>query len=342
MKGQDKYINHNFGDLTGHNSWDDPGFEMLQAPGDSDLFGKISDFMKGLSDIEDVKNDPAYTAANDEVRMMISEYQAEKTHNRDIENFILSSMTEEAPEEKLRNEISQIKEEIGRNNINVISSEWVKEWNEKKQKKNSKNAGTEEIRNFIAGTLKEGISSERHTVERKRRLFDLSIATRYTSLAAAAVIAAVFLIRSLIPSDDPQKIFSKYYEPFDAASSVTRGTVTDESKVLTGAIANYKSGEYQAAAAGFTIALFSGTESISATFYLGITELELGNYDRAIKLLNEVANQKNTYAKEAAWYLGLAYIKSGNQIKASECFELLTRSQGFYSSRSEKILRLLR
>jgi TolA-binding protein len=342
MKGQDKYNNHNYGDLTGRNSWDDPGFEMLQAPGDSDLFGKISDFMKGLSDIEDVKNDPAYTAANGEAMMMISEYQRKMAHDKEIENFILGSMTEESPEEKLRNEISQIKEEIGRNNINVISTEWVKEWNEKKQKKNSKDAGTEEIRNFIAGAIKEGISSERHTVERKRRLFDLSIATRYTSLAAAAVIAAVLLIRSLIPSDDPQKIFSKYYEPFDAASSVTRGTVTDESKVLTGAIANYKSGEYQAAASGFTIAMFSGTESISAIFYLGITELELGNYDRAINLLNKVANQKNTYAKEAAWYLGLAYIKSGNKIKASEYFELLSRSEGFYSSRSENILRLLR
>lgn len=342
MKGQDKYYNLNFGDETWRNSWEDPGFEMLQAPGDSNLFGKISDFMKGLSDIEDVKNDPAYTVANDEALVMISEYQRKMAHDKEIENFILGSMAEETPEEKLRKEICQIKEEIGRNNVNVISSEWVKEWNEGKQKKNSKDPGKEEIRNFISSTLKEGLNSGIQTVERKRTLFSFTPAIRYTSLAAAAVLAAVLLIRSLIASDDPQKIFSKYYKPFDAASSVTRGTATDESKVLTGAIANYKSGEYQAAAAGFTIAMFSGTESISAIFYLGVTELELGNYDRAIKLLNEVANQKNTYAKEAAWYLGLAYIKSGNQIKASECFELLTRSQGFYSSRSEKILRLLR
>ncbi len=26
------------------NSWDDPGFEMLLSPGDSALFGKISDY----------------------------------------------------------------------------------------------------------------------------------------------------------------------------------------------------------------------------------------------------------------------------------------------------------
>jgi len=341
MKGQDKYKYLNYGDLTMRRSWDDPGFEMLLSPADSYLFKEISDLIKGSSDIEDVKSDPAYFVTNHEVKVMISHYQENAVHIKNNEKYILDSLADEAPEEKSRNEVSQIKEEIRRNNLNDISSEWVKEWNEKKQKNDSKDAGTEEIRNFIEGTLNGGKSSDKQTFERKRKLFGLSPATRYTSLAAA-VIAAVLLIRSLIPSDDPQKIFNKYYEPFNAASSVTRGTATDESKVLTGAIANYKSGEYQAAAAGFTIAMFSGTESISAIFYLGVTELELGNYDRAIKLLNEVANQKNTYAKEAAWYLGLAYIKSGNQIKASECFELLTRSQGFYSSRSEKILRLLR
>ncbi len=156
MKGQGKYNNHNSGDLTGRNSWDDPGFEMLLAPGDSALFGKISDFMKGLSDIEDVKSDPAYSVTNHEVKAMISDYQEIAVHNKNNEKFILDSLADEAPEEKLRNEISQIKEEIGRNNLNDISSEWVKEWNEKKQKNDSKDAGTEEIRNFIAGTLNGG------------------------------------------------------------------------------------------------------------------------------------------------------------------------------------------
>ena len=88
--------------------------------------------------------------------------------------------------------------------------------------------------------------------------------------------------------------------------------------------------------------MFSGTESYFSRFFPGVTELELGNYGRAIDLLGGVVNQKSTYAKEATWYLGLAYIKSGNKVKASECFELLTRSHGFYSNRSEKILRLLR
>ncbi len=190
--------------------------------------------------------------------------------------------------------------------------------------------------------LTEGISSDKQTVERKRKLFGLSQATRYTSLAAAAVIAAVLLLRSLIPSDDPQKIFSKYYEPFNAVSSITRSADAGESESFSRAITSYKSGEYKAAATGFSEAMLSGTESFSAGFFLGVTEIELGNYDKAIEHLNGVVNQKSGFTKEAYWYLGLAYIKSGNNIKATECFEILARSPGFYSARSEKILRLLR
>jgi TolA-binding protein len=343
MKGQDKYNSHNSGDLTGRNSWDDPGFEMLLSPGDSALFGKISDFMKGLSDIEDVKSDHDYSVTNDEVKVMISDYQKNTITNKDNEKFIRDSLAEETPEEKLKNEIGQINYEISHSNLNDISSEWVKEWHEKRQRNNNKDSKTEEIRNFITGSLKqEEIGAEIRSDDNNKSGLSKSLITRYTSLAAAAIIGAVFLVRSLLPSDDPQKIFSKYYEPFYAVSSITRSTGARESESFTKAIGNYKSGDYQAAAIGFSEAMLNETESFTAGFFLGITEIELGNYNKAIDLLGGVVNLKGEYTKEAIWYLGLAYIKSGNKIKASECFELLARSSGFYSNRSEKIRRLLR
>jgi tetratricopeptide (TPR) repeat protein len=343
MKEQDKYDSHDSGDVTRCNSWDDPSFEMLLSPVDSALFGKISDFMTGLSDIDDVKGDPGYSVTSDEVKVMISDYRENAVHNKENEKFILNSLNTETPERKLRNEISQIKEEINKSNLNDISSEWVKEWHEKSQRNGSKDAKTEEIRNFITGSLRQDdIKTEPKSGEKKLKGLSISLIAKYTSLAAAAVIAVLLLIRPLIPSGDPQKIFSKYYEPFNAASSITRGTGADKSEIFANAIADYKSGKYQAAASGFTIAMFNGQESNNVAFYLGVTEIELGNFDRAIKLLSGVVNQKNAYSKEANWYLGLAYIKSGNPIKASECFELLARSPGYYSDRSEKILRLLR
>jgi lipopolysaccharide biosynthesis regulator YciM len=88
--------------------------------------------------------------------------------------------------------------------------------------------------------------------------------------------------------------------------------------------------------------MLNETTSVSAGFFLGITELEIGNYSRAVELLEGVTDRQGEFYKEATWYLGLAYIKSGNKIKASECFKVLSRSPGFYSDRSEKILRRLK
>jgi TolA-binding protein len=343
MNGKNRYKGEKQGTSLVRNSWDDPGFEMLLSPGDSALFGKIGDYIKGLSDIKDVKSDPAYSCTNDTAIMMISDYQENSARNRDNDSFIHNSLAKVKSDEDLKDEIDRIKHEISDSNINDISSEWVKEWHEKRQRNSNKDSKTEEIRNFINGSLKQDdIGTEIGSDERKKSGLSKSLITRYTSLAAAAIIGAVFLVRSFLPSNDPQKMFSKYYEPFKAVYTITRSTGANESESFHKAIGSYKAGDYKAAAAGFSEAMLNGSESYSAGFYLGITEIELGNYIKAIDLLGGVVNLKGEFTKEATWYLGLAYTKSGNKIKASECFELLARSPGFYSNRSEKILRLLR
>jgi TolA-binding protein len=343
MKGQDKYNNHNSSDATGRNSWDDPGFDMLLAPEDSALFGKISECMKGLFDVEDVKSDPDYTSATDTAVMMIAGYRANSARNKDNERFINDSLAEQTTDEKLRDEINQIKHEIRHSNLNDISSEWVKEWHEKREENKSRDPKAEEIREFITGSIDRDEAIPRKKPEStKRSASGRFLIIRYSSLAAAAVIGAVFLIRALLISGDTQKLFSKYYEPFNAVSDITRGISSGGSISFNRAIENYKSGDYLAAETGFSKAMLNETTSLSPSFFLGITEIQLGNYPGAIDLLGGVASRQGEYTKEARWYLGLAYLKSGNKLKASECFELLARSPGFYKDRSEKILRRLR
>jgi TolA-binding protein len=343
MKRQDNYNNHNSSEITERNSWDDPGFDMLLSPDDSSLFGKISEYMKGLLDIEDVKSDPAYTSATDTAVMMIAGYRANSARNKDNERFINDSLAEQTTDEKLRDEINQIKHEIRHSNLNDISSEWVKEWHEKREENKSRDPKAEEIREFITGSIDRDEAIPRKKPEStKRSTSGRFLIIRYSSLAAAAVIGAVFLIRALLISGDTQKLFSKYYEPFNAVSDITRGISSGGSISFNRAIENYKSGDYLAAETGFSKAMLNETTSLSPSFFLGITEIQLGNYPGAIDLLGGVASRQGEYTKEARWYLGLAYLKSGNKLKASECFELLARSPGFYKDRSEKILRRLR
>jgi TolA-binding protein len=343
MNGQDKHNNHNSREVTGRNSWDDPDYDLFLSDEDSALFGKINEYMKGSSDIEDVKSDPAYTSATDTAVMMIAGYQENNARNKDNERFINDSLAEKTTDEKLSDEINQIKHEIRNSNLNDISSEWVKEWHEKREENKSRDPKAEEIREFITGSFDsdEVITGKGHKGNRRSAL-SRSLIIRYSSLAAAAVIGAVFLIRALLISGDTQKLFSKYYEPFNAVSDVTRGTGSVGSISFNRAIENYKYSDYLAAETGFSEAMLNETTSLSASFFLGITEIQLGNYPGAIDLLGGVASRQGEYTKEARWYLGLAYLKSGNKLKASECFELLARSPGFYTDRSEKILRRLR
>ena len=343
MSGRKKYINGNPAKVQGSNSRNDSGYDLMLTDEDSALFEMISTYFKGLYDIEDVKSDPVYSKTREMVKLMISDYQNNVVHNKNNEKFIRDSIPGETSEAKIEKEINRIKQEISHSKLDDISVAWIKEWHEKRRRDGGKNKKTEEIREFITDSLKPAESMaeiDSGTVITKTGSGRARI-IRYSSLAAAAIIGAALLIRSLLLSSNTDKIFSKNYEPFYAISDVTRSLDTGGDESFTSALESYKGGNYQFAATGFSEALRSEATSVSTRFFLGITQIALNDFNNAIDLLEGVANQQGEYTKEARWYLGLAYLKTGNKAKASECFELLAHSPGFYRERSEKILRRL-
>ena len=134
-------------------SWDDPEFDILQSPGDTALFGEISGHIRALSDIEEIKNDPAYHSSKEIAKEMISGYGKDPVMKIENEKFIRNSLKGETQEDDLMSEISQIKDEANQKGLNDISSEWVREWQEKKQKSANRDTSTQEIRDFIIGSL---------------------------------------------------------------------------------------------------------------------------------------------------------------------------------------------
>jgi TolA-binding protein len=299
--------------------------ELLAREEDHDLLGRISDFFRGESDIEEVKSDPGFEETCRAAEEMISGYNssAVKPENR---TFIL---------ENTDSEIGEIREEISRNNLNEISSQWVEEWETEKRKK-----GSEEIREFITSSLG---GTEKHTEpDSRKRILSRPLFIRYALSAAAVLTGVVFIISVLVRSNDPGRMFDKYYEPVSAISPVTRAGNTNGTDRLAEAVSLYNKGEYNAAATGFS-EIISGDPSLaSPRFYLGMSHLALGNYSQAAAHLEEVAGSEGEYIKEARWYLGLIYLKEGDEVKARENFQFLTQSKGYYSGRAEKILRRLR
>jgi len=317
--------------------------DMSSDKGDQILFETISESMKGYLDIEDVKNDPALSATKEVVRGMMSDYNRNLSANRDNERFIRNIIEEEKPVYKISDELKYIRQEIDDKNLNLITSEWVKEWHEKKQRVGEKDPKSEEIRNFITEAINSpGAEPVNNTIDGTKKSYSRRLFVRYISLSAAALIGIFLLIRTLLPASDPENLFNTYYEPFEAVSPVTRSINNNESDIYFSAINSYKTGDYQGAVAGLEVVLSKKPLSAEARFLLGLSHLALLNYKPAISELSDVADASGEYGKEAKWYLGLSYLKTGDPQKARDCFESLVISDGFYREHSEKILRRLR
>jgi tetratricopeptide (TPR) repeat protein len=335
--------------------WDD---DLNFNNEDSELFETIGDYMKGRSDLNDVMNDPDYLKTKKIVRSMISVNNGSSL-NKENDLFIRNSFERG----DLKKEISGIRLEIDQKKINEITADWVKEWHERKQKLGMNDPKMDERRSFIfeamqdserldqdtgirAQGMKENVetlltvSSNAEKSSERNKTLRRSLIIRYSSFAAAAVLGAFMIIKTLSPSQ-PEGLFTSYYKPYELKSVVTRGS-ENTSNTFSKAIEDYKSGNYQTAALGFNQALQADPLSVSKKFYLGLSELAIQNYDEAANLLSSVVSNSAEFSKEARWYLGLAYLEKGNDAKAAECFKYLAENKGYYSERAEKILRRLK
>ncbi len=113
---------------------------------------------------------------------------------------------------------------------------------------------------------------------------------------------ALILIKTLLPPYDQDKLYAKYYEPLNAVSPVTRDSCL-HIPGYSSAVENYINHNYQAAALGFSDVIQQDVQNVPSRFFMGISQLELGNYDQAVNMLEDVVSRQGEYLKEAGWYL---------------------------------------
>jgi TolA-binding protein len=345
MNMQKPDINSKKGNSSWRDAWKDDDHDMIKNNGDAALFESFGEYIKGMNDLEEAMKDPSLPETDEVVKKMISDYRGNKSKHSDYEKFIREVFDEADQDKKIAEEVRKIKLEINEKQINELTSEWVKEWHEKRQKGAENNEKTKEIKDFIKSSLEaDNENNKPYTVQVASTEIAKPSRTsivRYISLSAAAVIAIFLVIRTLLPSSDPDKVYSSFYEPFKIMSPVTRGAA-DEQNSFSGAVERYKLGQYDIAATGFADAIRRDTSLIAPRFYLGVTQMALGNLNQAVNILDKISERGGEYSKEAKWYLGLAYLKTGKPEKAKDCFEYLSKSPGFYSERAEKVLRRLK
>lgn len=307
------------------------------------IYSRINEYMRGKSDLEEVRNDPALPVIDLLVKESIKNFHQDPENIKNSQKFIRDALNEKLSDTVLKEEINQIKREVEELNLNEISEGWVKEWIENNQEKTVKDPRTEKIRDFINQSLEaEKYSSVLKIVHTGKSLWRKSVTLRVIGLAAAVLIAGVVLIKTLIPSDNSEKLYYAFYKPMSTISPITRGFNSSLSKQYDLAIKMYNQGNYNFAAPMFNDIIQQDNSNIAPHFFQGITQMELGNYSKAISYLSFVTSHPQEYIKEAQWYLALSYLKTGEKTKAIPYFKILSESEGFYQDQAKKLLRRLK
>jgi tetratricopeptide (TPR) repeat protein len=152
----------------------------------------------------------------------------------------------------------------------------------------------------------------------------------WRTLQAAAFIGALLVIRAILFSVTAVKLYDKFYVPLtQEVIGTPAGTDSTNSSVQAG-IECYLLEDY----VGAIKHLVSVPEG---SFYLGLSQLELGQFDSARESLQ---SYQDTYPEdpEANWYLGLTYLRLDDLDEALIILNRLSSTDNPYRDRAEELI----
>lgn len=159
---------------------------------------------------------------------------------------------------------------------------------------------------------------------------------------AAAVVLLLVGSYWYLNDDSTETLYSKYYQvyPGSVQKSIVRGDTINSLEEQ--AMQAYEARNYSRAAALITSVIQTKPEDPDWPFYLGISYLELNNFEQAEKYLKiSATSPQSMYSKQARWYLALAYIKNNEKAKAKEILNTLKLQTGVYSDKAKQLVEQL-
>lgn len=173
--------------------------------------------------------------------------------------------------------------------------------------------------------------------KKKRYLSVGRMAFAAASILLLISLSVVFLMNDNNVSGD--KIFNEYYEGYPS-SYITRSVEPCiKNNLYASALAQYEAKDYVSAKESFIAVSKNHLNNIAARFYLGIVNVELGDYNSAIEYFNKVIKSKDQfYVEQSEWYKVLCLVKLNHKSHAITHLNAIVEQKGFYRSRAEEIL----
>lgn len=173
---------------------------------------------------------------------------------------------------------------------------------------------------------------------RKRRRLIITITVMIPSIAAVFILS-LMILPSMIRINTEQT-FNNTYRKFQVDVN-TRSTETSDMVSLAAAL--YNQGNYMEALTRLDSILKRNPLDIQALFIKGLSEMEVGQYDSAVKTFNQVVQSGGAFEANSQWYLALIYLKQGSFDLSREKLAVIKATEDNpYQKQAAKIYRRLR
>jgi len=182
------------------------------------------------------------------------------------------------------------------------------------------------IASVISNTNKEYQNS-------KQRVFKLP---RFIYPIAASIVLLLGYFLFFGNSQTTENLYAEYKNWSDLPSLTYRAD--DDGDRLSKGQEAFKNKQYKEASTIFRNYLKNNTNP-QVTTYLGITHIELEQYDLALKTFDDLLKEQSLDSSKGYWYKTLVYLKLGNKTKALETLNLLLEKESNYNYTLAKALK---
>lgn len=161
-------------------------------------------------------------------------------------------------------------------------------------------------------------------------------ATRYAAaVAGVAVIASTIYFPSVNIS--PEKLYDRHFNTYQVISS-SRSVSNINNDLFTKAMESIRVKDYHTAISYLEKVVSSDATNIESTFMLGVTNMEVKEFNKAeISFLQVLDQNDNLFIEDASWYLGLCYMITDEKEKALKQFEYIAASKSKYNKEARKL-----
>ncbi len=136
----------------------------------------------------------------------------------------------------------------------------------------------------------------------------------------------------------PQDVFTEYYKPYTNLNGQVRGEARNTESLSNAAYSAYDAGNYALAVENFET-LVEVEKTAENYFYMGISNIEIGEYEAAVKNLNTTLNNFSTFSDQSKWYLSMALLADKKEEEGISILASLSLTKNAYAIKSSEILK---